>query len=427
MKLSLAIISSALLVAVHAANIQFNVIAPSATDVKVSVNGQQVALKASNPSVPYFTGTAETGSATTYKYVVGGTEESFDRSLKGITNSTYNDFINRPVTYANLPQLPWPIENNPQWTRKGPKPEIFDDNYIPTVFFQGDDTQVTNLVKNVPADRVSAVHAANIQFNVIAPNATDVKVSVNGQQVALKASNPSVPYFTGTAETGSATTYKYVVGGTEEGFDRSLKGITNSTYNDFINRPVTYANLPQLPWPIENNPQWTRKGPKPEIFDDNYIPTVFFQGDDAQVTNLVKNVPADRVSGTLTFIGSNYVYTFQNVSFGIHGAGKKHNNAKQSWNWRLSGSDSMGNRNFFKLRHMEEDPTQLRERLYADVLHAMATGNNNNSTSSSKPISSNNSSTTNKDASAQSTSSATRPAVSVAFVAISALAAAVVL
>ena len=52
------------------------------------------------------------------------------------------------------------------------------------------------------------MHAANIQFNVIAPNATDVKVSVNGQQVALKASNPSVPYFTGTAETGSATTYK---------------------------------------------------------------------------------------------------------------------------------------------------------------------------------------------------------------------------
>ncbi|ORE11836.1 hypothetical protein BCV72DRAFT_219089 [Rhizopus microsporus var. microsporus] len=218
-----------------------------------------------------------------------------------------------------------------------------------------------------------AVHAANIQFNVIAPSATDVKVSVNGQQVALKASNPSVPYFTGTAETGSATTYKYVVGGTEENFDRSLKGITNSTYNDFINRPVTYANLPQLPWPIENNPQWTRKGPKPEIFDDNYIPTVFFQGDDTQVTNLVKNVPADRVSGTLTFIGSNYVHTFQNVSFGIHGAGKKHNNAKQSWNWRLSGSDSMGNRNFFKLRHMEEDPTQLRERLYADVLHAMGT------------------------------------------------------
>lgn len=33
----------------------------------------------------------------------------------------------------------------------------------------------------------------------------------------------------------------------------------------------------------------------------------------------------------------------------------------------------LGNRNFFKLRHMEEDPTQIRERLYADVLHALGT------------------------------------------------------
>ncbi|CAO3680059.1 unnamed protein product [Rhizopus stolonifer] len=220
---------------------------------------------------------------------------------------------------------------------------------------------------------VAIAKAASIQFNVIAPSATDVKVSVNGQQVALTASDANVPYFVGSAEVGSSSTYKYVVGGTEESFDRSLTGITNSTLNDFYNRPVTYANIPQLPSPIETNPQWTRSGKKPEIFDDNYVPSVFFHGDDTQVQTLVKNVPADKVSGTLTFIGSNYVHSFQNVSFGIHGAGKKHNNAKQSWNWSLSGSDTMGNRNFFKLRHMEEDPTQIRERLYADILHAMGT------------------------------------------------------
>ncbi|KAG1039762.1 hypothetical protein G6F43_012435 [Rhizopus delemar] len=220
---------------------------------------------------------------------------------------------------------------------------------------------------------VAITHAASIKFNVIAPNATDVKVSVNGQQVTLTASDANVPYFTGSAEVGASKTYKYVAGGTEEGFDRSLDGITNSTLNDFYNRPVTYANLPQLPWPIEKDPQWTRSGSKADIFDDNYIPSVFFHGDDSQVQNVVKNVPADRISGTLTFIGSNYVYSFQNVSFGIHGAGKKHNNAKQSWNWILSGSDTMGNRNFFKLRHMEEDPTQIRERLYSDILHAMGT------------------------------------------------------
>ncbi|KAI9279312.1 coth protein-domain-containing protein [Sporodiniella umbellata] len=220
---------------------------------------------------------------------------------------------------------------------------------------------------------IAISQAANIHFNVIAPGATDVKVSVNGQQVALTASDPNVPYFTGAAEAGSATSYKYVVGGTQESFDRSLNGIKNSTLNDFYNRPVTYANIPQLPNPIQTNPQWTRSGKKSEIFDDNYVPSVFFHADDSQVQNLVKNVPADKVTGTLTFIGSNYVYTYQNVAFGIHGAGKKHNNAKQSWNWSLSGSDTMGNRNFFKLRHMEEDPTQIRERLYADILHAMGT------------------------------------------------------
>lgn len=61
-------ISSSFLVAIaQAATVKFNVIAPSATDVKVSVNGQQVALTAADPNVPYFTGQTDVGSATTYK------------------------------------------------------------------------------------------------------------------------------------------------------------------------------------------------------------------------------------------------------------------------------------------------------------------------------------------------------------------------
>lgn len=219
---------------------------------------------------------------------------------------------------------------------------------------------------------VAISQAASVKFNVIAPKATDVKVSVNGAQVALTAADPNVPYFSGSAEVGGAKEYKYIVGGVEEAFNRALD-TTDSTLNDFYNRPITYANIPKLPWPVEKDPQWTRKGKKADIFDENYIPTVFFTGDAQQVDNLVKNVPKDKVSGSLTLIGSNYVNSFKNVTFGIHGAGKKKNNAKQSWNWRLSEGDSMGNRTFFKLRHMEEDPTQIRERLYSDVLHAMGT------------------------------------------------------
>jgi hypothetical protein len=126
-----------------------------------------------------------------------------------------------------------------------------------------------------------------------------------------------------------------------------------------------------LPWPIEKDPQWTKKGAKQAIFDENYIPTVFFTADAAAVDNLVKNVPKDKVQGKLTFVGADYVNVFEGVNFGIHGAGKKKNNAKQSWNWQLKDGDILGNRSFFKLRHMEEDPTQIRERLYTDVLHAL--------------------------------------------------------
>ena len=43
-----------------------------------------------------------------------------------------------------------------------------------------------------------------------------------------------------------------MVGGTEEGFNRALN-TQDSTLNDFYNRPVTYANIPKLPWPIEKD------------------------------------------------------------------------------------------------------------------------------------------------------------------------------
>ncbi|KAF9131963.1 hypothetical protein BG015_003783, partial [Linnemannia schmuckeri] len=65
-----------------------------------------------------------------------------------------------------------------------------------------------------------------------------------------------------------------------------------------------------------------------------------------------------------------------NVDFGIHGAGKKKNNAKQSWNFRLAAGETFQERSFFKLRHQEEDPTQIREKLYADIGRAMGSYTN---------------------------------------------------
>lgn len=57
----------------------------------------------------------------------------------------------------------------------------------------------------------------------------------------------------------------------------------------------------------------------------------------------------------------------------MHRPGRKNNDAKQSWVWALPEGKFMANRNWFKIRHQEEDPTQLREKLFADISRSMGT------------------------------------------------------
>lgn len=65
---SLAFIATAFLAAVNAASVTFKVIAPNATDsVQVNINGALTSLNASDPDVPYYTGTAEYDLGANYK------------------------------------------------------------------------------------------------------------------------------------------------------------------------------------------------------------------------------------------------------------------------------------------------------------------------------------------------------------------------
>lgn len=220
---------------------------------------------------------------------------------------------------------------------------------------------------------VASVEAAKLTYRVVAPGSTSVQVSVNGRLTELKASDASVPYFTGTTDGEESEMYKYVVNGTPEAFDRKFPAGRTATFNDFLNRPVTYANIPELPWPIEEEPQWTRMAPKHDLFDTNYIPTLLVNGNTNDLNSLITNPTSTKYPVTMTVVMVDKVVTYKNVMFGIHGAGKKKNNAKQSWNWRLATGDKLAYRTFFKLRHMEEDPTQIREKLYADISRAMGT------------------------------------------------------
>ncbi|KAG1444421.1 hypothetical protein G6F56_010304 [Rhizopus delemar] len=91
------------------------------------------------------------------------------------------------------------------------------------------------------------------------------------------------------------------------------------------------------------------------------------------MNNLIENVPKDVYQAKITFISADNVTTFDNCTFGLHKPGKKHNDAKQSWVWTLPEGQTMAQRSWFKIRHMEEDPTQLREKLYADIARHMGT------------------------------------------------------
>ncbi|CEP17296.1 hypothetical protein [Parasitella parasitica] len=220
---------------------------------------------------------------------------------------------------------------------------------------------------------LTAVNAANVNFKVIAPNATkQVQVNIGGSLTTLKASDPDVPYYTGSADLPDNKTYKYVVDGKAESFDRSFAG-GDSTKNEFYERPVTYAtNIPELP-SILSEGAWNRGSTSDPIWDSNYIPSVFVTADEDDMEELIEEVSKSTYKAKITFIGPDSVKSIENCVIGLHKPGRKHNDAKQTWVWTLPEGTFYADRNWFKIRHMEEDPTQLREKLYADIARNMGT------------------------------------------------------
>lgn len=169
---SLAFVAVALLSAVNAANVTFKVIAPTASkQVQVNIDGTLTALKATDADIPYYTGSADLPDNKPYKvkqsishialaiaivinmfqiqYVVDGKAENFTRSFSG-GDATKNEFFEREVTYAtNIPELP-SILSNGSWTRGSTSDPIWDSNYVPSIFVTGEESEMEDLIENVP-------------------------------------------------------------------------------------------------------------------------------------------------------------------------------------------------------------------------------------------------------------------------------------
>lgn len=203
-------------------------------------------------------------------------------------------------------------------------------------------------------------NATSITFHVISPGAKAVQVVIGATTAPMTAADPLVPHFTATADVPDGSKYKYKVDGASEAFDRTVPGGRTDTYNDFFNRSQTVQELPPFPWPLQDEgfatAQWQRAAPLSPLFDDSYIPTLFFSENKLDGTpNKLYIILKDQIIDT----DANW-YEYKSDSW------------KQGSTFNLTrNADKLGGRNTFKLRTGEFDPTQLREKTYTDLMNAL--------------------------------------------------------
>lgn len=207
----------------------------------------------------------------------------------------------------------------------------------------------------------SVASARQVTFGVVSFG-TGAEVSVGGANYQLTAPWPADPYYNGTVEVPDGVqTYKYVVDGKPEAFERPLDGAASRTMNDFYSREVTYQAMPQFRAPFDDpKAHWTRQS-KAEIFDDGYIPTVHFSGQAADGYM----VSAEPATVDVLFIGRTHAVKYT----GVAATAKNTEFAKAQLKVDFQGDVFYG-RSSIKLRNSETDATMMREQLYGEMLRA---------------------------------------------------------
>ncbi|KAG0100259.1 hypothetical protein BGZ93_003129 [Podila epicladia] len=221
--------------------------------------------------------------------------------------------------------------------------------------------------------------AKRITFNVVGfPTATANVFGVDiGGAVTKLATNESIfPLWSGVVPgTNSAVEYKYVeltpAGAPvkAESFTRKLNSTTDThTWNEFFERPVTYHQVPRLPYTYQN--LWPSKS---KAFKEDQVATLHLTGPVASIAAINVNPEAEvEAKVTVRFINAKTLYTQNNITLRTSGKSSKEF-AKQSYKLKF---DTDYNQTFFsrpnlKLRSMATEPTLIRERTYIDVLNAV--------------------------------------------------------
>jgi len=203
---------------------------------------------------------------------------------------------------------------------------------------------------------VSKIFAA--KFSVVSFSG-ECSLSLNGQALPMTASQESSKVFQLETDAAANAKYKYVCGGKEEQFERTLVG--DNTHNELFGRPLTVSELYELYLP--DSQPWNRGIGRTEVFDPTYVPTVIV--DTSRSFFESTGTPTFK---KLTFVLKDSIKTFESAK-----VVESKNDEQDKFQFEVNlpdGADLYGRTNF-KFRPSSEDPNFIRQILYSDLAHAV--------------------------------------------------------
>jgi len=210
---------------------------------------------------------------------------------------------------------------------------------------------------------IEIVNARDVIFKVIGFG-SNIQVSVNGQVYNLVNKDKDQPMFKGKLLNAPETAiqYFYIMDGKQENFVRTLDAGVSKTYNDFFNRKDTVKKLEQFQ---KLSTPWTRSIGDTSLFDDSYTPTVHITGKKAKEFFKKPTTGRGHIE-EMRFYLKDETYIVKNIE-----ASAK-NYEFDRFQFRVDfGKNTIHGRSLFKFRGAGEDPTQLRQDLYENMMVAV--------------------------------------------------------